>query len=339
MRATQNDRSFSTTSVYTSFLLRTFIVSPTDTMKNAFDDDFEHAWALLDMANMQIQLQENAKAGEIDPPQWLLSSSLSNTDTPGYEIIKQPSYHIEDDLPPFYSNYELSTQWGDSHNDKNQPFTASDWYIQTNCGPISSLHSRSSSQPTLSFLSSPKQPPSFRRGSRRQPTLPAAISIAKNSFEPKTMKRLQLRLRGSADAKENLLNEEINSLHNLLRQKDPTLADVHINDCTTLYRQISLCLEHQKCKKNKRKVAAAATYYTLKRHFNPSPKEIERIFDMDHKAVTDALKRVKHLAFRNPIEFGWLFAQERGETVLSVSSLFFVFNRLSIEFVSVCFAT
>ncbi len=288
---------------------------------NSIDDEFQHAWAMLELANIQIRLQDGAVSGTnavIDTPQWLpLSSQQQRQDdtSTSYQIIKQPSFYVEDDLPiSFPSNYEQTLKWDEQRN----MFDASEWYVHSNCGLPTTTTSHSSLQPSL--LSSSL---SNKRRRHQRHSLPditavtAASTTSRSAIEPKSLKRIQLRLRGSVDAKENLLNEEINSLQTLLRQKDPTLADVHITDCTTLYRQISLCLEHHKCKKNKRKVAAAATYYTLKRHFNPNPKEIERIFDLDHKAVTDALKRVKHLAFRNPVEFGWLFAQERGETVTS----------------------
>lgn len=180
---------------------------------------------------------------------------------------------------------------------EESPLVATDWYLYSNCGVVGNKNDHNEEYPTPSLTTSIQPRPGGKQKSTQKYTY-------------------QRHLKSTLDARETALQTELVSLETQLRAKDPLLADVHINACKDLYRQISHSLEAEKVKKNKRKVAAAATYYTLKRFFNPSPKEIERIFDMDHKSLTDALKRVKDLAFRNPTELGWLFEQERGETNL-----------------------
>lgn len=190
----------------------------------------------------------------------------------------------------------------DGERNENDNLVATSWYAKTNCGYTSEWNSHELKSYVGNITISHKR-------SKRKIDTSDEIPLP-------SLKTTQRALTSKAEARDNILNEEIKMLEQTLRSKDPKLGEVHITGCKDLYRQISRCLEHNKCKKNKKKVAAASTYYTLKRFFNPSVAEIEHIFDMDHKAVTDAMKRMRTLAFHHPLEFGWLFEEERGQTNL-----------------------
>lgn len=196
-------------------------------------------------------------------------------------------------VPTWLQNGREEKIFREPQTEDDQPLVASEWYIisNTGCGDSLGTDTSRAKMKTKRFASS-RSLPSPNEGKKHR------------------------NLSTKQEVKENALREELRILEQTLRSRATKLGDMHINGCISLYRQISRCMEVAKCKKNKKKVSAAATYYTLKRYFNPTIVEIEQIFDMDHKSVTDALKRMRTLAFRNPSEFGWLFQQERGETNL-----------------------
>lgn len=256
-----------------------------------FDDDtltVSEQWARLKMQSPYTDVTSLE-------PSWLPRSDPNETEN---DIICKTigdETHGGSLYPDFATEIE-------TENGNHQELVATSWYAQSNCG----FTEFNTDGNVKSFVG--KVP------SKRRRTVKGDED--RSDYSKNTLKYVQRSLTSKKEARDNILHDEIRNLEQTLRSKDPNLGEIHISGCKDLYRQISQCLEHNRCKKNKKKVAAAATYYTLKRYFNPSISEIEHIFDMDHKAVTDAMKRMRTLAFQHPLEFGWLFEKERGQTNL-----------------------
>lgn len=168
-------------------------------------------------------------------------------------------------------------------NAEQPVLTCTEYYKSMNCGNADSLGSR------IPFLQKTR---SLVKAHRLANVVPADVR--------------------KTQAKAQLLQEDLQRLEQVLRTRD--LADCHIAECRRVYQIIAACMERLQMKRNKKKVEIASTYYALKKFFNPTPAEIEKMFDVSHHLFLTATKQVKNLAYNCSDELKWVFDVERGKT-------------------------
>ena len=190
--------------------------------------------------------------------------------------------------------------------DGSKQLTCTKHYVNVNCGPTYF----GGTQIAHRFL---KAPPKMHRLHQ------LAEYASRNGTDRKAKCKIQL------------INEDLNRLEQIVRTRGNNLADIHINECRRVYKLIAGCMERLGMKRNKKKVEIASTYYALKQYFNPTPAEIETMFDAPHALFLAATKLTKKLAHNCLEELGWIFVVERGQTNLFRYANQFGLDRRTIQ--------
>ena len=116
------------------------------------------------------------------------------------------------------------------------------------------------------------------------------------------------------DVKELTLYKEVTKLQGFL-----TGAQINegvINEIVKTYYIMQKVLRTNKRTIRTMKLFLSAAYYTMKRHFNPTPDEIAAIFRTDRKHVLQANRDNKRIAWLFKTELGFIFDNELGQTNL-----------------------
>lgn len=133
--------------------------------------------------------------------------------------------------------------------------------------------------------------------------------------ESMSMNRLrQLHNWVNLDVKELTLHKEVTKLQTYL-----TGAQINegvMNEIVRTYFIMQKVLRTNKKTIRTMKLFLSAAYYTMKRHFNPTPDEVAAIFRTDRKHVLQANRDNKRIAWLFKPELGFIFDSELGQTNL-----------------------